>query len=165
MEVKTQGPSVFSLFARACLLGLLATLAYYALVILWHFSHVRSLGQLTACRSNVKNLVTAMEMYGADNKGQYPEDLFALTPTYLKTIPSCASSADYRPYKLEKSPSSFTILCVGSAHKGVYVQTDRPACNSVSGLDGGDLGTSTLRKVLDMITGASPLHPNDTRKD
>ena len=44
---------------------------------------------LRACKSNLKVLSTALEMYSTDWNGLYPEQLSQLTPNYLKTIPRC----------------------------------------------------------------------------
>jgi hypothetical protein len=45
------------------------------------------LPNLTATKSNLKNMGTALEMYSTDHKGAYPATLDELTPNYLKTIP------------------------------------------------------------------------------
>lgn len=46
----------------------------------------------TSCRSNLKNLSTAMEMYSTDWQGHYPSSLSTLTPNYLISIPACPVS-------------------------------------------------------------------------
>lgn len=43
----------------------------------------------SGCRSNLKNIGTALEMYSTDFEGRYPRELGQLTPNYLKTIPNC----------------------------------------------------------------------------
>ena len=53
---------------RLQLVGLLAL----SLTILPPRVEGRSQGQLTACKSNLKNIATALEMYSTDNSGQYP---------------------------------------------------------------------------------------------
>lgn len=42
----------------------------------------------TACRSNIKNIVTAAELYRQDN-GRYPTRLEELAPNYLRNFPDC----------------------------------------------------------------------------
>jgi len=42
---------------------------------------------LTATKSNLKNIGTALEMYSTDNMGLYPRELSEVTPDYLKTLP------------------------------------------------------------------------------
>ncbi|CAN0391541.1 unnamed protein product, partial [Phaeothamnion confervicola] len=50
-------------------------------------------GQLTGCKSNLKNLATSLEMYSTDNAGHYPRSsLNLLTPNYLKVIPQCPTA-------------------------------------------------------------------------
>lgn len=44
---------------------------------------------LTQCKSNLKNIGTAMEMYSTDCGGRFPHDASCLTPNYLKRIPTC----------------------------------------------------------------------------
>lgn len=117
-------------------------------------------GQLTACRSNLKNIATALEMYATDYEGKYPSSLTLLTPNYLRSLPTCpAARVDtYSPtYKLISIPiatpspgvaatpqvSSTTSLpkltyhvaCRGENHEKAGVTTpDRPAYNGIQGL-------------------------------
>lgn len=65
-----------------------------------------------ACRSNLKNLATAMEMYSTDATGLYPRTSTKLVPSYLKTLPNCPG-AKGRPYSYQSStmPDAFTLLC------------------------------------------------------
>lgn len=50
------------------------------------------------CKSNLKNLAAALEMYSRDHKGGYPRSLAQLAPKYLQSIPECPSpeSQGYR---------------------------------------------------------------------
>ena len=50
----------------------------------------RSRGGLTQCKSNLKNIGTALEMYSTDYEGKYPSGLSSLVPNYLKAIPDCS---------------------------------------------------------------------------
>ncbi len=43
----------------------------------------------SACKSNLKNIGTALEMYSSDHGGEYPPSLATLSPEYLKRIPEC----------------------------------------------------------------------------
>lgn len=54
-----------------------------------NFYRARAGGSLTACKSNLKNIGTAFEMYSTDWSGHYPKDISRLTPNYLKTFPEC----------------------------------------------------------------------------
>jgi hypothetical protein len=70
-------------------LFLLSSVAVIAAILVPNFVRARSRSGLTACKSNLKNIGTACEMYGTDWKGLYPKEMSLLTPNYLKTIPSC----------------------------------------------------------------------------
>lgn len=112
------------------------------------FDRSRAQGQWTACKSNEKNIATGLEMYASDNAGYYPSELAKLTPSYLKTIPTCpaASKDSYMAtYKftaakrdkqgnIVEGKDSYTFCCQGENHKAAEVPADLPAYNSDSGL-------------------------------
>ncbi|MBT9588290.1 hypothetical protein IV102_33440 [bacterium] len=79
---------------------------------------------LMACKSNCKNIGTALEMYAVDNAGQYPLNLAKLTARmYLKSIPTCpaASSDTYsRSYGCSQTPDAFSFSCSGNNHGKSY---------------------------------------------
>lgn len=76
----------------------------------------------TYCKSNLKNLATALEMYSTDNGGRYPLGLEALPGgNYLKLIPSCPTQAVYS-YEVTASPDRFTLNCKGSHPQAGYPQ-------------------------------------------
>ncbi len=80
-------------------------------------------GGLTACKSNCKNIATALEMYSSDNGGQYPASLDELIPgNYLAKIPTCpaAGSVTYKDYQRTQTPDSFSFTCVGNNHAKAY---------------------------------------------
>jgi hypothetical protein len=80
--------------------------------------------------SNLKNLGTAMEMYSTDNAGYYPASLGAVSPDYLKKLPSPLSegspksqayykakygiSTEYA-YEVNNADFNYTIYCVYSS--------------------------------------------------
>ena len=66
----------------------LALCAIVAALLVPNFIRARSRGSLTACKSNLKNLGTACEMYFTDHD-EYPKSASLLTPNYLQTIPEC----------------------------------------------------------------------------
>ena len=67
--------------------------ALVGVVLAPNFERPHRGNNLTACKSNCKNIATALEMYASDNKGQYPKSLDGLFPkSYLRRIPSCPSS-------------------------------------------------------------------------
>jgi len=91
-------------------------------------------GSLSPCKSNLKNIGTAMEMYSSDNNGRYPHSLGALTPNYLKTLPTCASAGKitYR-YVYAIKPDCYTVWCHGSYHTSM-TQANMPEYDAVQGL-------------------------------
>lgn len=86
---------------------------------------------MTACKSNCKNIATALEMYASDNGGHYPESLDRLIPgNYLKVIPTCPSAqkVSYTNYEVHASPDNYSFACVGNNHAKAY--TGYPADSS-----------------------------------
>lgn len=80
---------------------------------------MRPQGQLTACKSNLKNMGTACELYSTDNRGLYPRYPEQLIPKYLKAFPTCPSarrdtySAGFRS---GVHPDTYTFFCQGGNH-------------------------------------------------
>jgi hypothetical protein len=107
-----------------------------------NFIRARSSGQLTACKSNLKNLGTACEMYSTDWSGEYPENVGLLTPNYLRVIPECpAAGADTYTdsYSLNPGPDGaewkyYECYCKGNHHEGVGIPADYPRYNGMEGL-------------------------------
>ncbi len=91
-------------------------------------------GYSTACKSNLKNIGTAMEMYSSDSQGRYPPALKYITPYYLKTIPTCASAgkATYG-YIYTTEPDIYTAWCSGSYHTPM-TNPNYPQYDAVQGL-------------------------------
>ena len=79
---------------------------------------------MTACKSNCKNLATALEMYAKDNQGLYCMNLTQVTEgNYLKSLPTCPSagkdtySSNYRVHTL---PARYTFYCEGLHHSKAF---------------------------------------------
>lgn len=89
---------------------------------------------MTACKSNLKNLGVALEMYSTDNLGDYPLSSSQLTPRYLKTIPTCPTVGSVT-YVMSLAPKGYTIVCGGKQHEGAGIrEADYPQYTSVTGL-------------------------------
>lgn len=91
-------------------------------------------GQYVACRSNLKNIGTALEMYSTDSAGRYPSTLDLLVPAYLMTIPTCASAG--KPsysYSACSAPDRYTVYCAGNNHMS-DAGPDEPCYTSDAGL-------------------------------
>ena len=102
-------------------------------ILVPNFCHHGCGGPLTACKSNCKNLATALEMYASDNQGQYPPRLSWLIPgRYLNRIPTCPAegrdtySASYR---VTTRAGRFSFCCRGDNHRKSYQGLDRDSRN------------------------------------
>jgi hypothetical protein len=101
----------------------------------------RSQGQVTACKSNLKNIGTALEMYATDNHGCYPSALNNIQGPYLKTIPTCPTagrdtySERYVRHHVDKPQvDAYTVVCTGEWHAGVNLPRNYPQYTSTQGL-------------------------------
>lgn len=120
-----------------------STVLVLGAILVPSFIRARAGGHLTGCKSNLKNIGTALEMYCTDHDGKYPNSLDVLTPRYLKTIPSCPST-NSMTYVLTLGPKAaynsdhyedyYFIECTGENHTSVGVTGDFPAYNGIQGL-------------------------------
>ncbi|MBN9418121.1 MAG: hypothetical protein J0I12_21915 [Candidatus Eremiobacteraeota bacterium] len=106
-------------------------------ILVPNFIKARGQGRLTACKSNEKNIATALEMYASDNAGKYPPDFQPLiSGKYLRLIPTCpaASRQTYsESYQVQTSPDSFSFYCSGHNHD-TLVPAGFPQYNAETGL-------------------------------
>ncbi|MHC9542952.1 MAG: type IV pilin protein [Vulcanimicrobiota bacterium] len=116
------------------LMIVIAIIAILAAILVPNFLRARAQGQLTACKSNLKNIGTAMEMYSSDNQGRYPSAIASITPNYLKTLPTCASAGSITySYTNTQVPDCYTAWCNGSYHTPM-TGTNFPEYDAVQGL-------------------------------
>lgn len=83
-----------------------------------------------SCKSNLKNIGTACEMYAADHNGFYPTSLDELTTNrYISAMPVCPldSSSSYK-YVSKKQPDYYILKCPN--HKIIF--------DSITGLTSGE---------------------------
>ncbi|CAN0445413.1 unnamed protein product [Phaeothamnion confervicola] len=137
---------LFWLIGYRCTRAVKAVLTVCTCIVLglWmsRMVHPKSGGQLTACKSNLKNTATACEMYASDNHGTYPAKLEALTPNYLRMVPQCPSGGDSYAYArsfyapdVAASVDAYTIVCKGLNHNEAGVQeANYPQFTSYAGL-------------------------------
>ena len=95
-------------------------------------SHPQS--TLTRCRSNLKNVATALEMYSTDNSGRYPFKLAQLCPNYLVRIPECPAAGKdtyTQTYARAEAVDQYAVYCSGSHHA---LAPNLPAYDSHLGL-------------------------------
>lgn len=106
-------------------------------ILVPNFMKARGQGQLTACKSNEKNIATALEMYASDNGGKYPADLKPLTTgNYLRTIPTCPSASRdtySESYRMQTAPDVFSFYCSGLNHSPM-LPANLPGYNAERGL-------------------------------
>lgn len=97
----------------------------------------RSQGQGTACKSNLKNIGTACEMWAEDHGGRFPERLDLLVPDYLRYIPECPAAARdtySETYSVSRGGHFYGVCCAGYNHGSIGLKPNQPGYNSVLGL-------------------------------
>ena len=122
--------------------GLLLFFGTLASSLFFYRPH-HTVGQLTACKSNLKNLGTAMEMYSTDWSGKYPTEITMLTPNYLKTIPECPTAGEVT-YTLQTGENTvyntagfqdyYFLQCEGENHTSFSVPENYPQYDGIRGL-------------------------------
>lgn len=113
-----------------------ATLLLLGAILVPNFVRARARGRLTACKSNLKNIGTALEMYSTDHEGRYPPSPNELLPNYLKTIPTCPTVGwvTYQ-FQMASTPDLYTVVCAGHNHGGSGVTAPNyPQYTSITGL-------------------------------
>lgn len=97
-------------------------------------------GNLETCKSNLKNIATAVRLYANDNSGYFPVKLdnVCLNPKWgMESIPTCPSGLrdTYSAgYEIAKDWKSFTILCAGKYHTSANVKENFPQYNTIRGM-------------------------------
>ena len=107
------------------LMIVIAIIAILAAILVPNFLKARAQGQLTACKSNLKNMATALEMYASDFGGRYPTAFQTqmTSGNYLKAVPTCpAAGGDTysSTYTSVTTPDSFSFWCSGTNHAKAY---------------------------------------------
>lgn len=116
---KKQPPSLILLVFKWLVIILLLT----SILIGYIIKSRRTPGQLTACRSHMKEVAIALELYASENGGHYPKSLEELVRVkYVQQLPTCpaAQKMTYTDYRVATRPDSFSFSCVGDHHRQVY---------------------------------------------
>lgn len=114
-------------------------MALAAILFLHATTALAQTGEFTACKSNLKNIGTALEMYASDHGGKYPASLRALAPKYLSSLPICPAagkdtySASYKP----GGQQQYFICCLGHNHASAGYGENFPSYNGLRGLETG----------------------------
>jgi hypothetical protein len=107
------------------------------------------------CKSNLKNIGTALEMYSSDYGGRNPDSLQKLVPRYLASIPtydgprrnqlipepffwayhdiSRGKDTYSIGYVVTSNPDNYTVYCSGHSHPG-YIMRGFPQYDAIQGL-------------------------------
>ena len=121
-----------------CVLSAFLLLAAVLAFIIPNFLRARSVGRFSHCQENCQCIGGSLEEYAEKHDGKYPRTLTALTPDYLRTIPSCSSSGTNRgyidSYRVSSDFKEFTFYCAGENHKDFGLQKDFPQYSSREGL-------------------------------
>lgn len=126
------------------LMIVIAIIAILAAILVPNFVKARAQGQLTACKSNLKNIGTAAEMYSADHNGRYPTSQEDFTKAggqsgsgYLKVLPMCPTTPDqgYK-YAAQSNPDFYYVYCAMADHRqaGIHDERGWPQFDSQMGL-------------------------------
>ena len=112
-------------------------------ILLPNFIRARAQGSGTACKSNLKNIGTALEMYSSDWSGKYPSSLTVLTPKYLKAFPECPPAGEFTyrarfgpnaPFNPDHYEDYYYVECYGENHTPISITGNYPAYNGIQGL-------------------------------
>lgn len=131
------------------LMIVIAIIAILAAILVPNFIRARAQGQVTSCKSNLKNIGTACEMYATDHGGRYPEtnqlekcltgesEQKGMQP-YMKQIPKCPSEGTKNPYissySARSNPDVYTVYCLGPNHLAAGCDEDYPKFTATQGL-------------------------------
>ncbi len=94
-------------------------------------------GGLSQCQSNMKNIATALEIYSVDNQGEYPDDIYKISPNYMKSMPTCAMAGmdSYSvSYGVSVDYDHYTFFCSGHNHQDMGVPPNYPQYSDRTGL-------------------------------
>ena len=124
---------------RTLLLLVLFLVAGLALYATPGYLRARSRGQLVACKSNLKNLATALETWSEKHQGSYPDCLRTLVDDgYLRARPTCPG-AGRDTYVYTARARGFWFYCSGNHHDRSYLaypvpHDNYPQYDAVTGL-------------------------------
>lgn len=121
------------------LMIVIAIIAILAAILVPNFVRARDQGNLAACKSNLKNMGTAFEMYASDNGGIYPSSLTlaAFTNTYMKTTPTCPIGSTAYGLNIATPYQTYSVYCTGTLHSRMgtaYETSNTPYYSSEEGM-------------------------------
>lgn len=106
-----------------------ALIALLAAILLPNLMRAGAQGRLSSCKTNLRNIATAIEMYALDNGSQPPVTMAKVLPDYLASIPRCPSNSTdtySSGYTWANLPMAYTLSCQGDNHPAVGMPPDYP---------------------------------------
>lgn len=111
--------------------GLLAGFVFFLLLIPGCRLRTGEQGRLSACKANLHGLGTALTLYSNDQRS-LPPHLEALTPNYLKSIPTCPAAGKPN-YVYRRRAEGFMVYCRGCYHHCSIDSANYPRFDSQEG--------------------------------
>ncbi len=99
------------------LMIVIAIISILAVVLIPNFVNARNAAKLTACKSILKNISSAVEIYSSNNQERYPANDFTVTLSgnpleeYIGKDYRCPVAKEYYEYKSSNNGSSYYIYC------------------------------------------------------
>jgi len=134
MKIRRKGRRGFTLIELLTIIFIIGVLAAIAIP---HLRRAVIKTDTVACKSNLRNIATALSVYANDNDHLYPDTLDKIMPSYMQTIPCCPSVSKNTystGYEADTEYTSFTISCKGKNHSDYGYSTDEPYYTSADGL-------------------------------
>ena len=94
MHQKTKGFTLVELLVTIAIIGILAS------IIVVNISGARKQARDAKRQSELKAIQTALEQYANQNAGVYPDDVAALVPTFLASVPADPTPGQSYEYHL-----------------------------------------------------------------
>ena len=122
---------------------LIVVLGVVGYIVVPNYLRRRNGEQMLGCRTNLKNIGTALDAYAEDHSGALPDTLSKLTPDYLVKLLVCPAAGE-STYELSTGPDAprneakevayYYVACAGHHHANVALPENRPAYTSVEGV-------------------------------
>jgi hypothetical protein len=130
---RRQGLDHFAVYSKAS--GVLVVLFMVYMIFISAPPPPTGQRQLTSCKSSLKNIGTALDMYAFDNAKLYPSRLEEVVPQHLKSLPTCAAAGKNNyVYLRSEDCQAYTVYCRGAFHSKVSTRENCPQYDSFHGL-------------------------------
>jgi len=131
------------------LMIVIAIIAILASILVPNFGKARDKAKLETCKSNLKSIATALEMYAGDHNGCYQPSSYmrfdethpVISSGYLKAVPKCPaavidSTYNYWVDSYDSTHRTFLVFCVGNlgGHASMGLANNYPRYDSARGL-------------------------------